>query len=424
MSELLFANQAATTLAAPITGLATSVTLNNATSFPNPSSGQSFLMTFNDVATGLLVEIVLCTARSGNVCTIVRGQEGTTAQSWSANDLCTQKVTAGTMANMAQPNDLQSQLGNYAVDAGSVNAISVVTSPVQPMSALIGSPFRVLVKYTNTGPATFRKDSGTPISIISPGGTAATLQPGALQGGFITTFVYDGTYIEIQSGGSVALGTAAYKTASDNSQTDVASISGVIVSGHVAVFADVNGTIEDGGALGTSAYAAKSSNVSNIVACVSEPTAIGNMATFSDLNGTIGNGGPPTPSATTAQMESPTSSTVYANPATLYAHPAIPKAWVIFAGQSTNGSCTITASYLVSSVTRTGNGAYTVQTNGPTMSSGYAVPTADNVNDLYGKGSSNSGSNPAFTIQYSNRGAGGSLDPGYGFVAIYGRVTN
>lgn len=46
----------------------------------------------------------------------------------------------------------------------------------------------------------------------------------------------------------VGLGTAAYKVASDNSKASVASVSGSITAGHVAVFSDTAGTIEDGGA--------------------------------------------------------------------------------------------------------------------------------------------------------------------------------
>lgn len=48
---------------------------------------------------------------------------------------------------------------------------------------------------------------------------------------------------------SPPLGTAAAKSASDNTKTFLASISGSITSGHVPVFADTVGTIKDGGPL-------------------------------------------------------------------------------------------------------------------------------------------------------------------------------
>lgn len=50
---------------------------------------------------------------------------------------------------------------------------------------------------------------------------------------------------------AVKVGTAAAKTASDNSKANVASVAGTATAGHVVVFADQNGTVADGGALAT-----------------------------------------------------------------------------------------------------------------------------------------------------------------------------
>jgi hypothetical protein len=52
---------------------------------------------------------------------------------------------------------------------------------------------------------------------------------------------------------NLGLGTAATKAATDNTKPDVASVSGATIIGHVAVFADTSGTIEDGGSLSGSA---------------------------------------------------------------------------------------------------------------------------------------------------------------------------
>jgi hypothetical protein len=100
MATPLFANVAGTTLAGGITAADTSVSLAAGTGslFPSPGAGQYFSMTFNDAATGIEREIVQVTARSGDVCTIVRAQEGTTAQAWLAGDKAANKLTAGTMA--------------------------------------------------------------------------------------------------------------------------------------------------------------------------------------------------------------------------------------------------------------------------------------------------------------------------------------
>lgn len=105
----LFANDAASTLAAPISNsaLTLSVASGQGAEFPNPSAGQQFAATLNDAATGLLTEIVYCTARSGDTfTTIVRAQESTTAQNWLAGDLIANLCTAGQMAAMQQTSAL------------------------------------------------------------------------------------------------------------------------------------------------------------------------------------------------------------------------------------------------------------------------------------------------------------------------------
>lgn len=99
MSNILFANNASTVLAAPISSGATSCTVTTGTGalFPNPSGGQYFCMTFVDAATGLVTEIVHVTARSGDTLTIQRAQEGTTAHSWLAGDIAANFWTAGSV---------------------------------------------------------------------------------------------------------------------------------------------------------------------------------------------------------------------------------------------------------------------------------------------------------------------------------------
>lgn len=108
MSVFLFANDASSTLAAPISNVATSLSLSAGTGalFPSPSSGQQFALTLNDAATGLLVEVVYCTARTGDVLTVSRAQEGTVAQSWLAGDLAASLITAGNLSAFQQSSAL------------------------------------------------------------------------------------------------------------------------------------------------------------------------------------------------------------------------------------------------------------------------------------------------------------------------------
>jgi hypothetical protein len=127
----LFSNNASTTLAAPITNAATSLTVSSGTGaeFPNPSSGQQFAATLNDAATGLLTEIVYCTAISGdNFTTIIRAQEGTSALAWLTGDLIANLLTAGQMAAMVQqitvtPNRTVTTSGSFTTSTADANGV-------------------------------------------------------------------------------------------------------------------------------------------------------------------------------------------------------------------------------------------------------------------------------------------------------------
>ena len=103
-STLVFANNAGSTLAGSISNTALSLNLQagGGALFPNPTTGQIFVLTAIDAATGLLREIMWCTARSADTLTVVRAQEGTVALSWNAGDLIQELWTAGQAAAMVQ----------------------------------------------------------------------------------------------------------------------------------------------------------------------------------------------------------------------------------------------------------------------------------------------------------------------------------
>lgn len=98
MSIYLFANNAKSTLAASINTTATSVTLQAGTGalFPNPTGGDFFALVLTDAATGSVFEIMKCTARAGDVCTVARAQEGTIALNWTTGDFANNVLTKET----------------------------------------------------------------------------------------------------------------------------------------------------------------------------------------------------------------------------------------------------------------------------------------------------------------------------------------
>jgi hypothetical protein len=99
-TTILFANNATSSLAAPITASAVSAVLAPGTGvlFPNPTGAQFFMLTFSDALTQTLREIVKVTAISGDtITTMVRAQEGTIAQNFSAGAFAQALITAGSL---------------------------------------------------------------------------------------------------------------------------------------------------------------------------------------------------------------------------------------------------------------------------------------------------------------------------------------
>ena len=165
MTVFVFSNNALTTLAGPIATSATSLSLAAGTGvlFPNPGVGQQFSMTLVSQTDSNVREIVYCTARNIDTCTVVRGQEGTSPAAFIAGDAVNNWLTAGQMAAMTQSTQLQQQTGNYAVDTGTANNIIIALNPAPAsLAQLTGAPLRVKVAAQNGG-TTITVKAGTAI---------------------------------------------------------------------------------------------------------------------------------------------------------------------------------------------------------------------------------------------------------------------
>ena len=102
MARPLYTNNAATYLAFGITNTATTmqVSANAGSLFPNPTGGDYFYVSLISLS-GPIIEIVKCTARSGDIFTIERGQEGTSALYWNMGDNVQLRITAAGMNYIA-----------------------------------------------------------------------------------------------------------------------------------------------------------------------------------------------------------------------------------------------------------------------------------------------------------------------------------
>jgi hypothetical protein len=98
-----FTNNASTTLASAIDSSVTSLTVAAGTGalFPTLAGSNYFYTTLSNLA-GTIIEIVKVTARSTDTFTIVRGQDNTTATSFSSGDKVELRLTAADLNNFPQ----------------------------------------------------------------------------------------------------------------------------------------------------------------------------------------------------------------------------------------------------------------------------------------------------------------------------------
>ena len=189
---VLFANNAQTTLAGAITSTALTANLSPGSGvlFPAPATGQYFPITFVDEATQLLREIVYVTNVTGDVITMTRAQEGTTALAWNAGDIAANLLTAGSMQLMTQTPQIQANAAIYAADTGTANSYAVALSPASPVPK-IGATVYFKALNANTGASTLSLNAGTAYALNA--GVGGALVPNAIVAGSFCEAQFNGT---------------------------------------------------------------------------------------------------------------------------------------------------------------------------------------------------------------------------------------
>lgn len=198
MTIQLFANNAKTTLAAPITSTQTTITVASGTGalFPNPTTGQQFKITLVSAASASVYEICNCTARSGDTLTVLRGQEGTSGQPFILNDIVGNFDTAGVMTDLVQSEQLQNGYYLFAVATGSANALTATLSS-NLTSLPNGMSITVLSAYANTDAATLNLTLGSTSTGVIPivTGNNTPLTAGVIpNAGYPITLSYSSTF--------------------------------------------------------------------------------------------------------------------------------------------------------------------------------------------------------------------------------------
>lgn len=96
--SVLFANNASSRIPSDLPAGSTSIPVmaGEGARFPAVTAGNHFMVTLEDRRTGQ-IEICRCTARSGDILTVTRAQEGTTAQTFLLGTTVSNRLTAGTI---------------------------------------------------------------------------------------------------------------------------------------------------------------------------------------------------------------------------------------------------------------------------------------------------------------------------------------
>ena len=213
MVPFLFANNFQTTLAANANSGATTLSLAASAGIPTIPVGSYLPMFLRDAATNQLCEVVYVTAASGATMTVIRAQEGTTAQNWSVGDYAIIGPTAGsiqTISNelvnvlkssnrppsLTQSNEIVASLqaGGFTFCTDNGTAGTYVLTTVLP--SLGGYATGMKVRFfarsgPNTGPCTLAYSGGSAVAFISRRGDA--FAGGEIIAGQMVEAVYNGT---------------------------------------------------------------------------------------------------------------------------------------------------------------------------------------------------------------------------------------
>lgn len=217
VAQPIWSNDAITTLASSVSNSATTIPLAAGTGskFPSPTSGQIFPLTLISATNPATFEITYCTARSGDSCTVIRGQEGTSAVAWNAGDLAQNLVTAGTLLflyeqqfgsqSFSSSGTFTVPVGVYSIDVemwggggpgGNTSATGINTyggpgggagycagvMPVTPGQAITVTVGIAGVSLTGASGGTSTMTNGAGVTFTATGGTAGDTVSGPAVG--------------------------------------------------------------------------------------------------------------------------------------------------------------------------------------------------------------------------------------------------
>lgn len=240
MSTLyVFENNASSQLASTIVDSDTSVTVlsGQGVLFPAMTTSAPAKITLEDTSGN--IEVVLGTGLSGDVITVIRGQEGTTPLGFNSGSRIEMRVTAGMLAAFFQKNGGDTITGTTTfagiLEMGSSGSIQggEVVSPLRGVSGQTSNQ----VTVPSSGPAT---SGGSPV--LTTGNIAANMPVGYAMIVTGMVVIWTGSSSAVPAGFHVCDGT--------NGTPDLQDLFVIGAGGALPTSGNVTGTTETNGATG------------------------------------------------------------------------------------------------------------------------------------------------------------------------------
>lgn len=179
MSNLiLWTDNASTLLASSILSTDTTLTVSagQGALFPVPGANQIFIGTLEDTSGN--IEVVWCTGRTGDTCTIVRGQEGFTPLAFASGSRFEIRCTAGMLQAFLQKNG-----GDTLTNTTTLNGVLQLNSSGSIQGGeftgfLRSGPGVTAGQISVSGGAGYVGTAGTPANqILTPGNIGTAIAP-------------------------------------------------------------------------------------------------------------------------------------------------------------------------------------------------------------------------------------------------------
>jgi len=197
MANMLFANNANTTLSSSLSNSATSMSVTSATGFPSPTGVQYFYCTLADAATQTTIEIVKVTSVTGTTFAITRAQDGTSATAFAAGAVVSLRLVRASLNDFPKLDETNTFNADQAISGQLTSSAGLATTGTFTATA----PSDGLVMDYATGFGRFSAFAGDGFQWYNAG-IANTQLMQLSSSGAITTATWNGATVGTGYGGT------------------------------------------------------------------------------------------------------------------------------------------------------------------------------------------------------------------------------